>query len=213
MGIEDHYQLLGVNRRASQDDLKSAFRSRVLSVHPDHNPGDDAAPERTRVLVEAYKVLSNPGSRRRYDLALAASAQPPPVAFGPIETPPTAHWAVRAVVVMVMVIILLAALAAACEVALSSRTPVYRPLLVEMPGAPEPEDVPMPIRPGLSHCVEWYQTQQYQLGLASEWVARETLRVYADAATRAARRGDPLSARFYETAARDIQESRSALHL
>lgn len=67
----DFYSLLGVSRFASQDALTRAFRSRILRVHPDRNPDDEAAADRARRVIEAYHVLHNPESRRLYDRALA----------------------------------------------------------------------------------------------------------------------------------------------
>ena len=65
----DYYQLLGVARDASPEALRRAFRARVLECHPDLNPNDSSAQRRTQEIVEAYRVLSDRGSRWSYDLA------------------------------------------------------------------------------------------------------------------------------------------------
>jgi len=71
---EDYYSLLGVERRASREAITRAFRDQVKLVHPDNHPDDALAADRTRQLVEAYKTLRNPASKRNYDSHLAANA-------------------------------------------------------------------------------------------------------------------------------------------
>jgi molecular chaperone DnaJ len=63
----DYYEVLGVNRKASDQELKSAYRKLALQHHPDRNPGDHHAEEKFKEINEAYAVLSNPDSRTRYD--------------------------------------------------------------------------------------------------------------------------------------------------
>lgn len=62
----DYYEVLGVARNASQDDIKKAFRKLAFQCHPDHN-SDDGASERFKELNEAYQVLIDPGKRTSYD--------------------------------------------------------------------------------------------------------------------------------------------------
>ncbi len=63
----DYYEVLGVSRDASQDEIKKAFRRLAHQVHPDKNPGDKKAEERFKQIGEAYEVLSNPDKRESYD--------------------------------------------------------------------------------------------------------------------------------------------------
>lgn len=63
----DYYQILGVSRNASQNDIKRAFRSLAREHHPDVNPGDHSAETRFKELNEAYQVLSDPEKREVYD--------------------------------------------------------------------------------------------------------------------------------------------------
>jgi molecular chaperone DnaJ len=63
----DYYEVLGVARDASTDDLKKAYRQLALKNHPDRNPGDKEAEERFKEGAEAYEVLSDSTKRQRYD--------------------------------------------------------------------------------------------------------------------------------------------------
>jgi molecular chaperone DnaJ len=64
----DYYEVLGVGRQASADDLKKAFRKIAMDSHPDRNPDDAVAAARFKEASEAYAVLSDPGRRRSYDM-------------------------------------------------------------------------------------------------------------------------------------------------
>lgn len=63
----DYYEVLGVSRGCSQEELKRAYRKLAMQYHPDRNNGDKAAEERFKEIGEAYAVLSDPGKRQRYD--------------------------------------------------------------------------------------------------------------------------------------------------
>ncbi|MEO8744637.1 MAG: molecular chaperone DnaJ [Candidatus Dormiibacterota bacterium] len=64
----DYYEVLGVGRQASLEDLKRAFRKIAMDSHPDRNPDDAVAAARFKEASEAYSVLSDPGRRRSYDM-------------------------------------------------------------------------------------------------------------------------------------------------
>ena len=64
---KDFYAVLGVDKAASADDIKKAYRKVARESHPDHNPGDPKAEERFKAASEAYNVLSDDGRRREYD--------------------------------------------------------------------------------------------------------------------------------------------------
>ncbi len=63
----DYYEVLGVSRDASDQELKSAYRKQALKYHPDRNPGDHAAEEKFKEASEAYQVLSDADKRAAYD--------------------------------------------------------------------------------------------------------------------------------------------------
>jgi len=63
----DYYEVLGVGRSATKDDIKRAFRKMALKFHPDRNPGDKDAEEHFKEAQEAYEVLSDENKRSRYD--------------------------------------------------------------------------------------------------------------------------------------------------
>ena len=67
MDYKDYYKLLGVDRSASESDIKRAYRKLALQYHPDKNPGDSQAEERFKEINEAYEVLGDPAKRARFD--------------------------------------------------------------------------------------------------------------------------------------------------
>jgi molecular chaperone DnaJ len=67
MEKRDYYEVLGVEKNATADEIKKAYRKKAIQYHPDKNPGDKAAEEKFKEAAEAYDVLSNPDKRARYD--------------------------------------------------------------------------------------------------------------------------------------------------
>ena len=63
----DYYEVLGVEKSATADQIKSAYRKLAMKYHPDRNPGDETAKAKFQEASEAYEVLSNPEKRQRYD--------------------------------------------------------------------------------------------------------------------------------------------------
>jgi curved DNA-binding protein len=67
MDYKDYYKILGVERKAGEDDIRKAYRKLAMQYHPDRNPGDKQAEERFKEINEAYQVLSDPQKRAYYD--------------------------------------------------------------------------------------------------------------------------------------------------
>ncbi|MCD4752522.1 MAG: DnaJ domain-containing protein [Anaerolineaceae bacterium] len=67
MEYRDYYKVLGVNRKDSQDEIKSAYRKLAMKYHPDHNPDSKQAEEKFKDINEAYQVLGTEENRKKYD--------------------------------------------------------------------------------------------------------------------------------------------------
>ena len=67
MAKRDYYEVLGVDKKASEDEIKKAYRKIAIKYHPDRNPGDKTAEEKFKEAAEAYDVLHDPKKRQQYD--------------------------------------------------------------------------------------------------------------------------------------------------
>ena len=64
---EDYYDILGVNKSASESEIKKAYRKKAIQFHPDKNPGNSAAEESFKKAAEAYEILGNQEKKSKYD--------------------------------------------------------------------------------------------------------------------------------------------------
>jgi len=67
MAKRDYYEVLGINRNATKDEIKKAYRKLAMQYHPDRNPGDNSAEEKFKEAAEAYEILSHDDKRNNYD--------------------------------------------------------------------------------------------------------------------------------------------------
>lgn len=67
MDYKDYYKILGVDKKASQADIKKAYRALAKKYHPDKNKGDKAAEEKFKDISEAYEVVGDEEKRKQYD--------------------------------------------------------------------------------------------------------------------------------------------------
>lgn len=67
MKKRDYYEVLGIAKTATEDEIKKAYRKKAIEFHPDKNPGNKEAEEKFKEAAEAYDVLGNPQKRQRYD--------------------------------------------------------------------------------------------------------------------------------------------------
>ena len=85
--MADYYELLGVARDASPEDIKKAYRKLAVKYHPDKNPGDKSAEDKFKEISHAYETLSDPGKRSRYDQFGEAAFQYGGGGFGGFHDP------------------------------------------------------------------------------------------------------------------------------
>ena len=67
MTKRDYYEILGLSKNASAEEIKKAYRQMAMKYHPDRNPGKKEAEEKFKEAAEAYEVLTEPEKRARYD--------------------------------------------------------------------------------------------------------------------------------------------------
>lgn len=104
MDYKDYYQVIGIDKSASQEEIKKAYRKLARKHHPDVNPGDPTAEERFKDINEANEVLSDPEKRRKYDQFGSqwqqyerAGGQPDDFNWGQWQAQPNAQYGYQSV--------------------------------------------------------------------------------------------------------------------
>ena len=87
MAVRNYYAILGVKQTDSDDAIKKAYRKLAKQYHPDLNPGDKAAEAKMQEIGEAYEVLGDADSRKKYDEELAGGPKQKPFTAGPGTAP------------------------------------------------------------------------------------------------------------------------------
>lgn len=208
MQAEDYYQLLGVNRRASTEKLRHAFRARMLELHPDLHPNDSLACEQTRTLVEAYKTLSDPKARLSYDRSVARP-EIQTLDWSYSESEEAAPW-LRQALTMLFAAFAMVLLIWAVRTAADTRRPVHKFHLTELWTDLQPQRVALLVDPEIRNGLEWYQTVEYQMSSQSALVSQGTSRVYERAVRAAERRGDRACAQFYRESLSEVRRAQTA---
>ena len=67
MSKRDYYDILGINKSASAEEIKKAYRKVAIKYHPDKNPDNKEAEDKFKEAAEAYEILSNPEKKQQYD--------------------------------------------------------------------------------------------------------------------------------------------------
>jgi len=195
----NYYQLLGVSRYASHSALKRAYHARILDMHPDRNPDIAFATERTRQIIEAYTVLSDPWSRQRYDSTLPVpveSLRPASRRFRGRravvpECVPRAATAAAALMVIVYVVLFLT------QALAGDQRVVFRPNVNLLRQCMEVREFPLMVLPDMSDSAAWYAATEYQMSLADERLVHLVITAYTEAARQAERDRDAPRARFF----------------
>lgn len=205
MRTDEYYQLLGISRYATRDAVKRAFRLRLFDSHPDRNPADALASERTRRIIEAYEALNDcaePAPRK------SATPAPEFVFNGPARVIP--NWVLKTATAIAVLALMAWLVVAFVRDVFGGPAFVFRPDPAALAGPVEVAAIPTIEQPDMRDCLQWYCAQQYQLSLAGDWAARETIKSYQQAARGAALRKDLASVRFYRSAVARLIHVRSA---
>ncbi|MDH7601874.1 MAG: J domain-containing protein [Armatimonadota bacterium] len=204
MSLQECYRLLGVGPEWRLEDVKSAFRRKLLAVHPDRNPADPLAAERTRKLLEAYNRvvdhLRGTSGACSSNVIIARAAGASRLVRNTGRPHPSAGTTAALIALITFVLIAQVAL----NVAMHQRQWVFRPDPAAFAPSEPQRDLPVLLEPTLSNTQIWYWTSRYELTLGDRWVYRQILRAYRAAAAEAALHGNTNEAAFYRAAMRNL---------
>ncbi len=208
---DNSYQLLGVSRHQSPEALKRAFRQRLLAVHPDRNPNDSLATERTRRIIEAYHALCRSLDSARTETSAQVCERPASCVIGtPGRRIAASGWVLKTLSVLALMAVMAWVVLSAVRAVFGGPAFVFQPNPEGLTVPADTRIVAPIVEPGIGECVEWYFAQRYRLSVASEWAARELLKTFEEAARKAELRGDISQAEFYRSAINRITRARHA---
>lgn len=211
MAPDEYYNLLGVDRSVTREALRCAFRKMVLNAHPDHNPDDTLANERTRKLIEAYKAVYREAEFKEII----------PRSRGYVSCN---HTNIRRTKHASSFLHALAKLAAAFAITgvlafsslqimhgvLANQSLVFKPNYIsEAYPAPTPV-LAATIDPDPLDASAWYAEKEYRLTLGGRFATDHLIATYSQAARRAAAQGNRKLAQFYKATIRNIEDCNRA---
>lgn len=204
------YKILGASPDWSLEQIKRAFRKRLLAVHPDRNPDDPLACERTRRLLEAYQIICRYSDRTISPAATAQRCRPSTVTYYQDKSSDN-NWFAKTCGVLVVLILMSFAVHVAITTILGERVPVFRPDPAALSQIEPPRNPPLVVEPDLNNWILWYWTQRYQLSLDNTWIRTQAIRAYSQAAVEATLRGDESKLLFCRIALTQILNDQRCL--
>jgi len=169
--MENYYRLLGVARGASTRTVKAAFRTLLKQSHPDINPLDQSAAERTRCIVEAYQTLSNTRKRDAYDRQLLAARHSAYLAVSSGGWEAESRSRARAFALATIFIILIASATFYVRTVYAYRGPEFRPCPNAINFETPDLRLPAVVEPDLAEPMAWFRTREFQMSMADPLTA------------------------------------------
>jgi hypothetical protein len=208
MQLQRCYQLLGARPDWTIDEIKGAFRRQLLTVHPDQNPKDPLAVERTRQLLEAYRTVLRYASTspRLCHADTSVAHQMNNISWQAQN--PRQFWFSRASDVVFICTVVALAVYLILNVLLSERGPVFRPNPSAFVTTEPVKELPIVAEPDITDTSIWYYTRRYQSTLGDEWLCEQAIEAYRHAAAQAAILGDTDRLTFFRVVLKQIKAAK-----
>lgn len=209
MSLCECYQLLGAGPDWPLEEIKTAFRRKLLAVHPDRNPADPLAVERTRQLLEAYRRVLSHARAPAAPCAIRPNPTKPasPVPYAKHSRRPDSSFGIAHTLTVLLAVVLIVQFA--LNAALRQRQLVFRPDPTALRVIEPTRTWPIVLEPGTTDSQLWYWTNRYQLTLGDVWVRRQLAQAYRLAAEQAKQHGDPNQLAFCRAALKHLLNAAS----